>query len=79
MWRPFLPDADDDMVLELALDEFHARIASTNGFRFVGAEAVHNDDAGSPGQAGQRALDVWRFVVGEDEGGDLQSKIGVGS
>jgi putative PIN family toxin of toxin-antitoxin system len=38
LWRPFLKDADDDMVLELATNAMCSRIVTFNTKDFVGSE-----------------------------------------
>jgi hypothetical protein len=40
LWRPFLPDADDDMVLELALAAGCSHIITHNVKDFHGSEQV---------------------------------------
>jgi predicted nucleic acid-binding protein len=40
LWRPFLPDADDDMVLELALAAGCAYIITHNASDFRGSEQL---------------------------------------
>jgi putative PIN family toxin of toxin-antitoxin system len=38
LWRPFLKDVDDDMVLELATNAMCSHIVTFNGKDFVGSE-----------------------------------------
>ncbi len=50
LWRPYLPDAKDDMILELAVNGMASAIITFNTTDFIGVEEKFNIKVLTPGE-----------------------------